>query len=277
MDKKSITFETKCWEADWRILLSTDYLKRQIDNCNYDFAEKVLFINNVDNVEAVKAAAEIAVSNRVIDRFYVVEDYAEEALLYFNIAPDSFMGGYYYSIAELVSIYLCKTDYLFHFSSDTRLARRDKSDFIKESINLLESCADIAVVNPVWNYQFTEAYREAFEERGNFLISYGFSDQCYLIRTKEFQKQIYNEHNPLSERYPKYGGELFEKRVDAYMRNQNRLRATYKKLSYFSDNLNADLKRIKILKQRIKYRLRDVILKLRIRNEGVRNCDGTRR
>lgn len=93
MDKRSVTFETKCWEADWRIILNTDYLKRQIDNCNYDFAEKVLFINNVDNMAEVKEAAKTAVSNKIIDKFYVVEDYAQEALLHFGIEYDSFRGG----------------------------------------------------------------------------------------------------------------------------------------------------------------------------------------
>lgn len=119
------------------------------------------------------------------------------------------------------------------------------------------------MVNPVWNYQFGEAYQEAVEKRGDFLISHGFSDQCYLIRTREFQSKIYNEHNQSSERYPKYGGELFEKRVDSYMRNHERLRATYKKLSYFSDNLNTNLDHVKILKRKLMYRLRDIKLRLK--------------
>lgn len=269
MDKKSITFETKCWEADWRILLNTNYLKKQIDNCNYDFTEKVLFINNVECMENVRAAAENAVSNKIIDRFYIVEDYAKEALSYFNIEYDSFRGGYYYSIAELVSLYLCKTDYLFHFSSDTRFTRRDKSNFIANSINLLEDCEDIAAVNPVWNYQFRGVYKEALENRGDFSLSYGFTDQCYLIRTKEFKKQIYNEYNQLSEHYPKHGGESFEKRVYSYMRNHHRLRATYRKLSYFSDNLNTDLDYVKILKKKIFFILHDLKTCLKSANDIV--------
>lgn len=42
----SVTFETKCWEEDWEIILKTDYLKKQIENCNATFDKKRLFINN---------------------------------------------------------------------------------------------------------------------------------------------------------------------------------------------------------------------------------------
>lgn len=156
---------------------------------------------------------------------------------YFQIDRESFKGGYYYSISELVSIYLCDTEYLLHFSGDTRFEKKCKMDFVATSIEFMKSNSDIAVVNPVWSYKFRSARLEAFEQRGDMLIGYGFSDQCYLIRTQEFKRPIYNEKNAVSERYPKYGGELFEKRCDAYMRNKERLRATYCKVSYLEENI----------------------------------------
>lgn len=50
------------------------------------------------------------VSRGVIDRWILVEDYAEQALSYFNLSKEKLGIGYYYSIAELVSIYLCDTN-----------------------------------------------------------------------------------------------------------------------------------------------------------------------
>jgi hypothetical protein len=70
----------------------------------------------------------------------------------------------------------------------------------------------------------------------DFYIGFGFSDQCYLIKTSDFKKSIYNEINTNSERYPKYGGELFEKRIDSYMRNNNLYRITSKEISYIHKN-----------------------------------------
>ena len=57
------------------------------------------------------------------------------------------------------------------------------------------------------------------------------------MKTKSMQKMgIFNEQHPDSERYPVYGGELFEKRVDAYMRNHKLLRITSKHASYVHKN-----------------------------------------
>ena len=87
-------------------------------------------------------------------------------------------------------VYHIKRGLFIPFFVRSGLDRKDKSNFIEQSINILETYADIAVVNPVWNYQFTEAYQEAIAERVDFMISYGFCDQCYLIRTKEFQTYV---------------------------------------------------------------------------------------
>jgi hypothetical protein len=51
---------------------------------------------------------------------------------------------------------------------------------------------------------------------------------------------MYNERHIDSERYPRYGGELFEKRVDAFMRNHNFMRITSKKASYRHHNFPRD-------------------------------------
>ena len=74
------------------------------------------------------------------------------------------------------------------------------------------------------------------EETGDFYIGRGFSDQCYLVRTEEFRRRIYNESHPASARYPCYGGELFEKRVDSWVRNHGHLLATYKHGHYLHKN-----------------------------------------
>jgi len=239
--RNTITFETKCWEKDWDSILQTGYLNKQISNCNYDFDRKLLFINNVNNLNEVKKYALLAKNEGCIDQFYVVQDYAEEALKYFGLKVDDFKGGFYYSIEELVAIYLCKTKYLVHFSGDsiTQLGRDKSYSWINNAINLLEERSDIAVVNPLWNYEKYDALNAEVENFNNYSIGYGFSDQCYLVRVDEFRKDIYKFKHIDSERYPKYGGELFEKRVDSYMRCNNRLRATDMRSVYTSVNIDS--------------------------------------
>src|SRR4051794_19216788 len=97
----SVSFETKCYYNDWEFLVKKKLLHKMIDNCNYTFANKVLFINNFEDYTEIKNEANLLVKSNVIDEYYIVADYANEALEFFNIDIESFKGGYYYSIAEL--------------------------------------------------------------------------------------------------------------------------------------------------------------------------------
>jgi hypothetical protein len=228
---KTVTFETKCYEKDWEIIVKHNTLKRKIEDLNYNFSKKSLFINNVNDIDLVKKEADKLVSQNVIDDYYVVEEYADDVLEKLNIAKDSFKGGYYYSISELVSIHLCDTNYLLHFSGDSAID--DKNiEWIDKAIDVLENDSTIIVANPVWNFGYDEAKEIAFKEDNDWYYGYGFSDQCYLINPSNFNKPIYNEYHPSSGRYPSYGGELFEKRVDSYMRNHELGRITNKNISY---------------------------------------------
>ena len=65
----------------------------------------------------------------------------------------------------------------------------------------------------------------------------GFSDQTYLVETALFKKPIYNEYHNFSDRFPIYGGELFEKRVDSYMQNRNLFRASNRYVYYTHKDL----------------------------------------
>ncbi|PGM58441.1 hypothetical protein [Bacillus sp. AFS053548] len=234
MQQFEVTFETKCYEKDWEILLKTDRIEKMIEFNQFQFKEKILYINNVQDVSEVSRHADKLVARDVLSSYIIVDDYSNEALNYFEVTKESFKGGYYYSISELVSIYLCNTEFLLHFSSDSILEK--PFNWIDLSILKLQDDERIKVANPVWNGNIFEAKQESIDEDENFYIGYGFSDQCYLIRTNDFKNKIYNEKNPISERYPIYGGELFEKRVDAWMRNNHFKRVTFKHANYIHQN-----------------------------------------
>lgn len=149
-----VTFETKVWQNDWEYILKGKYLDEVIKQCNYQFEKRVLIINNVDNRIEVEKYAAKKINEGIIDSYYFTEDYANEVLDFFNIKKESFNGGYYYSIAELVGVYLCKTKYLFHFSSDSFLNNM-KDQWIDEAINIFINRDDVIVANPVWNNSFS--------------------------------------------------------------------------------------------------------------------------
>jgi hypothetical protein len=230
-----VTFEVKVYENDWKYILYGGYLEKLINNCNHDFYCKQLIINNVKNIDEVRKYAEKKIREGVIDKVIVVNEHETTVLNHFNLKKDSFEGGFYYSIAELTGIYFCETDYLLHFSSDSYV-KNIGFDWIKLAVENLEKNEGFIVANPTWNNKFEEAKSESDYEINDFFVGFGFSDQCYLIKSSCFKSDIYNEKNIKSDRYPKYGGELFEKRVDAFMRNSGNLRITSNNVSYYSVN-----------------------------------------
>jgi hypothetical protein len=230
----AVTFETKCYEKDWEILLKTNRLELMIKRNCFDFAERILYINNVSDPDRVKFHAGKLKERNIITQYVFVDQYAQEALDFFGLERNSFKGGYYYSIQELVGIYRCRTDYLLHFAGDSLLEA--SFPWIDEGIAKLEQDARVRVVNCVPDGSLCEAAAQAYEEDDDFWLGYGFSDQCYLIRTADYKQRIFNETHPASERYPLYGGELFERKVDSWMHNHDFLRATYKKGNYLHKN-----------------------------------------
>ena len=235
----SITFETKCYEKDWEIVCNPDHLQSRIEECNYKFDSKILYLNNFEDYSKPIKAAEQLVSLGVIDEFYIVKDYMDRAFRALDITVESFKGNYYYSVSELVSIYLNKTEFLLHFSSDSRMLYTNNY-WINESCIILQQNPQVYSTSPLWvsNYadSYTEALSESVGQTDRWFLDHGFSDQCYLIQVDKFRQPIYNEHNPASARFPDYAGELFEKRVYSFYQNHKYLRAVNKESCFKHEN-----------------------------------------
>jgi hypothetical protein len=229
--RPSVALETKCWENDWEFLLKTDRIERTVAMSRFNFARKTLCINNVDDPGKVCTHAERLVKKGVLTDFVVVADEEAKALDFFQLSRDALTSGFVYSIAELVGLYVCTTDYLLHFSGDTRPT--SPSEWIGAAISRFETDDRAKVANLTWNAKYAEAAAESIAGDDDFFIGYGFSDQNYLVRTSDFRSpEVYHETNPESARYPQYGGELFEKRVDSWMRNHGYYRLTYRHGAY---------------------------------------------
>ena len=234
----SVTFETKVWENDWKLIMNTSRLRETINLCHYNFDKKVLYINNVNNRSLVENTANTMIENGIIDKFITVDEFSELALEYFNLNKNILGKGYYYSIAELVSIYLTETKYLLHFSSDTTLAHEVAHNWLASGIEVLNTNTNVKVFNLAWNHDYNAAKTESEYEDSECYYGYGFSDQMYLIRTADFKQRIYEYYDKASERYPRHGGESFEKKVDSWMRQNHFLRATFKHSSYIHHNFS---------------------------------------
>ncbi len=232
----SLTVETKVWEKDWQFILEKGFIQQLMLGVGRDATKRRLLINNVDRPTSVALCADQLIKDGVIDDYVIVGDYSEAALQFFNLRKSDLGKGYYYSIAELVSIYLCDTEFLAHFSGDTTVPEDVPNCWFDAAVSLLQERPDVSVVNLAWDDKFKEVDKDSLFVDDEFAYGYGFSDQMYVVRAAEFKSRIYDYSHPASDRYPKYGGNLFEKRVDSWMRVEKRLRATSRKWSYQHSN-----------------------------------------
>ena len=230
----TVTLETKCWEHDWKRILDGERLRLLAERNAYPFSEKILMINNVKKSSVVSKHAERAIQQGWLSKYIIVEEHAAEALDFFSISRESLGIGYRYSIAELVSIFLCQTDFLLHYAGDCIPATT--SDWVSRAVHLMSQDPRVKVCNLYAGEGYREATKHFPQQTDDFYIGCGFSDQCYLVRSKDFRQRIYNESHPASARYPRYGGELFEKRIDSWMQNNGHLAATYKHAYYIHKN-----------------------------------------
>ena len=165
-----------------------------IEDQRGNFAERILYVNNVADPDRVAFYAGKLVERDVITRYVFVDQHAREALDFFGLDRDSFRGGYYYSIQELVGIYLCRTEYLLHFAGDSIL--EGPFHWIEQGIAKLEEDPRVKVVNCVPDGSVCEAEAQAYEQDDTFWLGYGFSDQCYLVRTADYKQRIFDETHP---------------------------------------------------------------------------------
>lgn len=247
---KTCAFATTCWERDWRlILLDPDYLRvRQIQNHCFPFQDRLLVINNVNDLTAVKKAADQKIREGVITRYVVADEIAEEMLSFyalnradFTIGPDAddYRGVnpdwiYFNALGPLAAIYSGTSDYVLYLTGDVRLDRPVK--WVKRSIQAMEKNENIKVANPVWNEQYKEAKEESYKKTWNFFFAkQGFSDQIFLVKRNAFRAPIYGEVRPDSAHFPR--GDVFEKRVFSYMLNRGWERMVFRRGSYIHENV----------------------------------------
>ncbi len=238
----SVTFATACWEMDWRtILLDPDYLRlKQIGHHLFPFAEKLLIINNVGDLPAVIKAAETKIQQGVLTRLVIADDLANETLSSLHLSKQDFSSNplhptvtsdwlYYNALAPLTAIHAAESPYLLYLTGDVYLEK--PVSWIPQALRLMEKHPNYKVANLTWNQNYKEAKKESYASAKNFYLSrIGFSDQLFLIKKNDFHQPIYHQIRSDTAHVPR--GDVFERRVLSYMKNQGWDRLTYKKGSY---------------------------------------------
>jgi len=240
-----VTFATACYEKDWKdLLLNSSVLVEMINNNMFFFEKKMLIINNVFDTDAVLNEAK---KKQFLTDIIIADSISMEVMSFFQLEKKDFTTDksanyyegvdndwiYYNALAPLSAIYSCKTDYLLYMTGDVRLEK--PVDWIKKAIYYLEKYPKCKVANLIWNNKKKEVKAQSYKRnRYFFFAKEGFSDQMFLIKTKNFQKPIYHEIREDASHFPR--GDVFEKRVFSYLKNRKLERIIFRKGSYLHED-----------------------------------------
>ena len=186
-------------------------------------------INNVNDRTDAESRAHDLLKAKEIDAYYFVADHIATALKIVGLSVQDLKPIPHFIDWALVIATIPGSEWILHWDAEIKLEHQE--DWITPARELMEKEPKILTANPNWRQLTLE--QETRYTLEDFAIGYGFSDQLFLARRKDLNATIYNYFCPISLRYPlAHLGSTFEKRIDAYMRNKGRTRATYKKLCY---------------------------------------------
>ena len=234
----SIAFQMSCYEKSYNHVLKNGIFRHNLSLFqDINFEEKTIIVNNVSNYDNINSLIK-----DFSDIYFIFADEKPEITLdFFNLSLADFPIGLYYSLQHFTGIHYTQCDYLFHISEDCGIDNLD-SKFIEESIDMLESNEKYIIAMPRW-CKDDNAIEKAEQGNDKFFVQYGFTDQIYIIKTKKFKEDIYHYNHPMSDRYPKYGGECFEKKIDSFMRCNKYYGVVHKNYIYDSKYYDAIIKK----------------------------------
>ena len=228
----TVTFSTNVYYKTYEKVLLGGFLGEQLGLINYPFTEKIITINGFF-AETEQIKIENIIKNNFPDfKYYFTEDQPGSHLLKsFNLKKDDIVPGYDYSIHHFTTFFHTASDYVFYIGDDCPIQYIDHN-FIPRSIALMEKNQSVICTQPSWDKDSSGAIGEKVYEMDDFYIELGFTDQIYLGNMRYFKAHIYSLNHPASDRYPPYGANGFERRVDSYMQTHQRYRGV-DKMSYY--------------------------------------------
>jgi hypothetical protein len=209
------------WERSYRAFLESNALADIVAANRFPFRRTVVLVNNVEDREHADALARAKA-----DEVHHVADHLDRALDETGLTRRDLGRVPQYSDCALVAVTLPGAPWVVYWDADVRLSA--PADWITPSLARFEADPRVLVANPgpVWD-------AETLETDEDFALGHGFSDQLFLTRRSDLAQPIYRQRCAAQLRYPlAHVAAVFESRVDAWMRHNDRLRATYRHATY---------------------------------------------
>ncbi len=218
-----------CFERTYREVLGAGHIAAIVQDNAFAFASRTVLINNVEDRDDAAARADELVASGEITRWVFVADHLDAALVQCGLTRADLGPMPWFTDFALVAVTLDGPDWVCVWDADVRL--REPVDWITPAVALMDRDRRILTANPNWEYPNLDEF--TFEVVDGFHIGHGFSDQVYLGRRSDLGAPIYGERCISRWRYPlSHVGPIYESRIDAYLRKNDRYRATYAGAQY---------------------------------------------
>jgi hypothetical protein len=222
---ESVDLFVNCFERDYRQVLADGFMRQKARALCYGFSRVVVSINNVNDRGEAERLAVGAVKRGEISSFVFVADALPNALESCGLTLHNLGRVRHYVDFALVAIHAAEAEFLLYCCAEVEMEQ--PCDWVTPAIEKLRSNPLLLVANPAWASDPSGADREALLSEGPYRLGYGFSDQIFLVRAERLRRPVYGYQHPAGERYPMSDvGDIFEKRIDAFMRCEGLLRLT---------------------------------------------------
>lgn len=220
-----VDFVINCYERTYRDVLAPGFIQAAVEQQRFGFTAVTVLLNNVDDLDQALRMVKTLVDMGEITRYAVVADELAVALAKTDLRERHLRRLPHFTDCCLVAVTLEGPDWLAYWDADAVL--EEPGDWVTPVLAFMAANPEVAIGNPN-NWHQGLAEREALRVEGDMAIGYGFSDVAFLARRSELAGPIYRKIAPASWRFPLAHVEaIFEQRVDAWMRRERRLRATF--------------------------------------------------
>jgi hypothetical protein len=227
----NVSLFVNCFERDYRQVLAQKFMRAKASQFRFPFRRVVVTLNNVTDFENASALARACVQRGEIDEYIEVASALPQALERCGLKLQDLGLVRHYMDFALVAVASAAPGYILYCCAEVDLAA--PFDWVSDAVTKLEADPRILVANPSWASDPGGAQREAICRNGDHWLGVGFSDQCFLADAGRLASPIYHYKHEAGDRYPMSDlGDIFEKRVDAYMRHHNLLRLSDARVFY---------------------------------------------
>jgi hypothetical protein len=236
---QAVDIVVNVFERTYRRALSAAVLGDILADNRHAFARRVVLINNVTDLEDAIARAQRLLDDGAIDEFHLVAEWLDRALSTSGLRRSDLEPLLHYSDGPLVAATLPGSPWFLYWDPEARLA--EPCDWVASALGLMHSDPRVMIANPSWERPNADGRRpgverESIEAHGEFVIGDGFSDQVFLASRAALAAPIYRQRCIADITYPAaHKARVFEARLAAHMRHNDRLRATSLAATYVSD------------------------------------------